>query len=147
MGYMISIEEIKKDFKYIEDRENGDFYAGSWSTTRQNSKFELYFNAKFKEIEQTQIENFELFMKNQAEIATEIESIIKSKISENPTKDSDKVLNGILEFDIVSVLQSGGEYDIELICSKNYETFLLKKRVDYVVAIRKGKIKEFLDMN
>lgn len=147
MSNMINIAKIKKDFKYIEDRENGDFYGGTWSTTRQSSKFELFFNAKFKEIEQTQIDNFELFMNNQEEIAAEIESAIKNKISENPIKDSDKVLNGTLEFDIVSVLQSGAEYDIELICSKNYKTFLSKKRVDYVVAIVKGRIKEVLDMN
>lgn len=144
---MISIEKIKKDFKYIEDRENGDFYGGVWPTTIQNSKFELFFNAKFKEIEQTQIENFELFLNNQEKIAAEIESAIKTKISQNPQKDADKILNGTLEFDIVSVLQSGAEYDIELICSKIYKTFLSKKRVDYVVAIEKGEIKEFLDLN
>lgn len=144
---MISIEKIKKDFKYLEDRENGDIYGGVWQTDNKQSKFELYFNAKFKEIELYQINNFELFLNNEEKIKNEIESFIITKFSDKQRKDSDKILNGILEFDIVSVLQNVEDYDIELICSKSYKTLFSKKRVDFVVAIEKGKIKEILEMN
>lgn len=144
---MISIEKIKKDFKYLEDRENGDIYGGVWQIDNKKSKFELFFNAKFKEIEHYQISNFELFINNEEKIRNEIESFIVTKFSDNQQKDSDKILNGTLEFDIVSVLQDIENYDIELICSKNYKTFFSKKRVDFVVAIEKGKIKEILEMN
>lgn len=144
---MISIEKIKKDFKYIEDKENGDIFGGVWQTDDNKMKFELFFNSKLKEIEYYQINNFENFIDNKEKISTEIETYIISNFSDKQNKDYDKIINGTLTFDIVTVLNEIEDYDIELICSKNYKTLFSKKRVDFVVAIEKGKIKEILEMN
>lgn len=139
---MLSIEKIKKQFDYFEDKEHGDIYAGSCSFEFSDS--ELFINSTDKNVEQIQVDNINWLLENQKKIKQEAAKFITNDVRKNGHKDLNKIVNGNFMIDIVTVLGTKEDFDIELICSLNYKTLFSKKRIDYVVAIKKNEILEIV---
>lgn len=144
---MISIEKIKKEFDYINDSESGSFYGGHWSILNQPQDIELYFMSKDGSLSIDQLETFEIFIDNIEKIKIEAEAYISQDLRTQNHKDSTKINNGTFTFNIVSIFETGNEYDTEIICSKNYKKFLFNKNIDYVIAFSKGEILEIIGVN
>ena len=144
---MITIEKIKNEFEYVSDSENGDFYGGTWPINNQPHEIELFFMSKNKSLTNNQLETFNLFHKNIEKIKKDTEAFILKDLRKQNHKDTNEILNGTFTFDIVTIFESGKEYDTEIICSMNYKGFLSKKRIDYVIALTNGEILEITGMN
>lgn len=144
---MITTEKIKNEFEYVSDSENGDLYSGTWPIDSQPHEMELYFMSKNKSLTNSQLESFQLFLKNKEKIKEDTEAFIIKDLNKQNHKDTNKLINGTFTFDIVTIFESEKEYDTEIICSKNYKGFLSKKRIDYVIALKNGEILEIIGMN
>lgn len=139
---MLSIDKVKDQFEYVEDNEQGDIYAGIYSF--ESSDAELFINSVDKNVEQIQVDNFNWLIENQNTVKMEATKFIANDVRKKGHKDINKILNGSFMIDIVTVLGTTEDFDIEVICSMNYKALFSNKRIDYVIAIKQKEILEIV---
>jgi len=139
---MITIEEIKRDFSFIEALTgNSECYMNSETFEGHGNFCDIYFNSFNRELKQSQVDAFNEFKQNPKKYVNEIEQYISSTLSNSESSKVEEISNADLTFDVIEIPQDNIKYDLVLICGKTYKQFLFfKKNIGLRVEIKSGRI-------
>lgn len=139
---MTTIEEIKRDFSFIEALTgNSECYMNSETFEGHGNLCDIYLNSYNGQLKQSQVDVFNEFKQNPKRYVSEIEQYISSTLTNLESSKVEEISNADLTFDIIEIPQDNIKYDLVLICGKTYKQFLfLKKNIDLRVEIKSGRI-------
>jgi len=139
---MITIEEIKRDFTFIEALTgNSECYMNSETFESHGNFCDIYFDSTNKELLQSQVDVFNKFKKDSKKYMTEIEELISKNLSNTESDKLKENSKADLIFEVIQIPQDKMKYDLVLICGKTYRQFLfIKKNISFRVEIKSGQI-------
>ncbi len=139
---MITIEEIKRDFTFIEALTgNSECYMNSETFEGHGNFCDIYFDSTNKELLQSQVDVFNKFKKDSKKYVTEIEEFISKNLSSTKSEKLKEISKADLIFEVIQIPQDKMKYDLVLICGKTYRQFLFfKKKISFRVEIKSGQI-------
>ena len=141
---MISIEKIKKEFEYLSEADDENFYSGVWKFEKLNKPAELFFISKNGNLTASQINNFNYLVQKINDVILQAENFISEDLKRNKYNNYQDFLTGKFDIDIITVCGENNESDIEIICSKNYKKLFWNKRIDYVIFVKDSNISEII---
>jgi|GEM_PF-1654404 len=141
----LSVEKIKNDFIFVNGIK--DTFEGSINFSTRNSPCDVYIRANKENVEQNQIDKINRFQLNYKSYYKEIDAYITNHLKLIERRNISKIMNSKLNFDIIEIPQKTDQYDLLLICSKRYNSFIFKRMISIQVNIRNGRIKEIKRLN
>lgn len=76
---MLSIEKIKKEFEYLSEIDNENFYSEIWKFEKLSNSAELFFISKKRNITSSQINNFNYLVQKIDDLILESENYISEE--------------------------------------------------------------------
>lgn len=143
---MLSIEKIKKEFEYLSETDNENFYCGIWKFEKLSNSAELFFISKKGNITPSQINNFNYLVQKIDDLILEAENFISEDLKRKKYNNFEEFLKGKFDIDVITVNSENDENPIEIICSKNYKKGFLNKRIDYVIFVKDSNISEIIKL-
>ena len=134
---ILTLEKIQREFS-----RHRSFYFAEVVYDSNEKFYDLYIKFKQNEISQNQIEKVNNLNKNMGDYISEIDHYLLSTLTKAEQKKEAQIKNTKLNIEVVEIQNENKEYDLILICGKQYEYFgLFKKDIGIRAEIRDGKIK------
>ena len=139
---MLTIGKIKDDFSLIKSLTgNLESYHNITEFDGHGRFTDIYFEAKSENILQKQVDVFNHFFENYKKYLSDIEAFMKKSYTDYEYTHQ-SLIKGELRFDVLFVPQNNSEYDLVLVCGRDYKKWILfRKTIDIRVEFQNGKIK------
>jgi hypothetical protein len=134
---LLTLEKVQREF--VRHRS---FYFAEVVYDNNGKFYDLYIKIGQKEISQSQIEKVNNLNKKMEDYINEIEKFLLSSLTKTEHKNENQIKNTKLNINVVEIQDENIEYDLILICGKQYEHFrFFKKDIGIRAEIKDGKIK------
>ena len=139
---MLTIENITSNFSYIKAIfDNSESYHNTDNYFSLGDFTDIYFESINKNVNQEQIDIYNNFKLNHTKYLTEIEEYFIKHLDKYESNHIEQIKQKELYFDVIFIPNKNENYDLALICSREYQKyFIFKKSISLRVEIKNNSI-------
>lgn len=139
---MLTIENIKSNFSYIKAIfDNSESYHNTDNYFNLGDFTDIYFESINQNVKQEQIDIYNSFKLNHTKYLSEIEQYFIKNLNNYELNHIDKIKQKELFFDVIYIPNKNNNYDLALICSREYQKyFIFKKSISLRVEFKNNSI-------